>query len=105
MGKAQGWQRLLGEVFSVDQQLPGENLVHMWLEHRQAKREAVMMWALADELGLGAAQLKALSGTEAYGVYDWEASRPERHSFYPSLAVIRHVCDELFRLRDEQAAR
>lgn len=56
---------------------------------RDNKRLLTIMWALADEMGYTATDLKRLSGK--YGEVDWALTRPERIDFFPGVRVIKSV--------------
>lgn len=67
---------------------------------RDNKRLLTIMWALADEMGYTAADLKRLSGK--YGEVDWALTRPERIDFFPGVRVIKAVTHKM---KIEQAQR
>ena len=60
---------------------------------RDNKRLLTIMWALADEMGYTAADLKRLSGK--YGEVDWALTRPERMDFFPGVRVIKSVTHKM----------
>lgn len=60
---------------------------------RDNKRLSTIMWALADEMGYTAADLKRLSGK--YGEVDWALTRPERMDFFPGVRVIKAVTHKM----------
>jgi hypothetical protein len=60
---------------------------------RDNKRLLTIMWALADEMGYTAADLKRLSGK--YGEVDWALTRPERMDFFPGVRVIKSVTGKM----------
>ncbi|WP_390410485.1 hypothetical protein [Lacticaseibacillus jixiensis] len=83
------------DVFGLSAVISGQRV------QRNNRRLLAKMWALADELGYTAADLKRLSGK--YGELDWAATRPERLTFFPGVKLIKQLTcqmqDEL-RLRD-----
>ena len=66
----------------------------------QVRLRMTKLWALADQLGYGAVDLKQFA--QAYTVLAWAASRPEVLGFYPSRRVWQRV---MRRLTQEQACR
>ncbi len=57
------------------------------------QRQATVIWALADQLGFTARDLKRLAGK--YGELDWQNTHPENMQFYPSQKVMVSVIRQL----------
>ncbi|WP_461214438.1 hypothetical protein [Lacticaseibacillus sp. GG6-2] len=60
--------------------------------NRQRTKHLIEMWAYADKLGYGPAELK--QRVPQYGIFDWEASRPEKLKFYPSDKVVDELVQQ-----------
>ncbi|KRL47190.1 hypothetical protein [Lacticaseibacillus manihotivorans] len=60
---------------------------------RHKKRLLTKMWALAEQLGYGDAEIAEL--TPKYGRIDWQLAHTDNFQFQPSDVVIAQVTDQL----------